>query len=53
MDIEMTDQIEFLYPGWAVFGAIATLADGSTVSGTVQGDGLMAYAIETFEPDEA
>ena len=52
VDIEMGSQIEFLYPGWAIFEATATLSDGSTVSGTVQGDGLMAYAIETFEADE-
>lgn len=52
VDVTMLDYVETLYPGWAVYTCEATLADGSVVTGTIQGDGLNAYTIETFEADE-
>mgnify|MGYP001605978869 CR=1 FL=1 len=53
VDITFLDFVEGLYPGWAIYSCEARLADETIVTGTIQGDGVGSYALETFEPDES
>ena len=52
IDVEFDRPIETLYPGWDVWSCTVTLSDGSTIEGTIQGDGLTSWDIESFEEDE-
>ena len=52
VDVAFIAPIDTLYPGWCVWEVDATLEDGSIVHGIIQGDGIMGWANETFEPDE-
>jgi hypothetical protein len=52
IDVDFISVVDDLQVGWAVWSCIATLDDGSTIEGTIQGDGLSHWDIESFEPDE-
>ncbi len=51
IDVEFLDLIESLHPGWDVWTCIATLEDGDTVEGQIQGDGISSFDAESFEPE--
>lgn len=53
IDVVFDDLVESLYPGWGIYTCEATLADGETIRGTIQGDGLGAFTLDSFEADEA
>ncbi len=53
IDVEFIDLIEPLTPGWDVWSCEAVLDDGSTITGTIIGDGISAFDAESFvEEDE-
>ncbi len=52
VDITLLDYVEILYPGWNVMTCEASLSNGETVIGTIHTDGLSAWDIESFEPDD-
>lgn len=46
---ELLDPIDG--PGWGIWACTVTLEDGSTIAGSIQGDGDSSWANETFESD--
>ncbi len=52
IDVQFFDVVEYLYPGWNIMSCEVTLSDGETILGTIQGDGISSYSIDSFEPDD-
>ncbi len=52
IDVEFITVIEDLEVGMAVWEVDAVLYDGSTIHGTIIGDGISSFDVESFTPDE-
>ncbi len=52
VDVTFIALIEKLDEGWGIWECEALLEDGTTVTGSIQGDGVLSAAHETFQPLE-
>jgi hypothetical protein len=52
IDVDWVSMVEPLTPGWDVWEVDAVLDTGDTIHGTIIGDGVNSFDIESFTPDE-